>query len=119
MDTSSLSSQLGLSTAPPAQILDAVDNSTGPHLNLFAVLFVSTGCHSRDECSQVFPVFFFVVVVLFCFVFCYSSASMYSIIVNANQRVKNGVGLGTIKARNGIRLQVVDNLLKYDHTTIW
>ena len=44
---------------------------------------------------------------------------MYSIIVNANQRVKNGVGLGTIKARSGIRLQVVDNLLKYDHTTIW
>jgi len=57
----------------------------------------------------------FIFLFCFVFVFCYSSASMYSIIVNTNQRVKNGVGLGTVKARSGMWLQVVDNLLKWPY----
>ena len=68
---------LGLSASPLVEIIDTVDNSAWPRLNL---LYLPSQCCSCDEFSQAL---FFAAILLLC------------IIANAKRRAKNEVGLGT------------------------
>ena len=55
---------------------ELVDGQCPPYIHL-----ASTRRHSRDRCSQAFPVF--------------RALSLLCIVLNANRRTKNGGGLGT------------------------
>ena len=55
---------------------ELVDGQCPPYVHL-----ASTRCHSRDRCSQAFPVF--------------CALPLLCIILNENRRTKNGGGLGT------------------------